>query len=127
MSGTRIFVSLFTMKQSKHLSLGRSFRQVIVQQGGEMDFDILERYEEFFQALRVQFQGRVLTKRILVDKVKGVRERYRLDVIPALLVEESSEQGGKELREIKRFSGKVDQKTVFAFLEETLRQGRSLE
>lgn len=117
MDSQKIEVILFTHKDSQHLSLGRSFLKTM---GKEESRDICEDYECMFEKLRKEFGEQISSKKIYVDKVKGVREKYQLEIIPTLQIanpgaDESRNETPSEIQ--KRFSGNIESEIVFKYIE----------
>jgi len=120
MDNQKIEVILFTHKDSSHLSLGRSFLKTIGKEEGK---DICEDYECMFDTIRETFGEQVSSKKIYVDKVQGVREKYQLDIIPTLQIAnpvtgESRNEDSSEIQ--KRFSGNIDKEIVLKYIEKLI-------
>ena len=117
MDNQKIEVILFTHKESSHLSLGRSFLKTMGKDEGK---DICEDYECMFETIRGEFGELVSSKKIYVDKVQGVREKYQLEIIPTLQIANlvTSESRNEDSCDIqKRFSGNIDKEIVLKYIE----------
>ena len=122
MNENKVKVTLFTHKHPQHLSLGRSFLKTL---GGDREgADICDEYENMFRELRLKFGERVSSRKIFVDKVKGVREKYELDIIPTLVVTEfedtSPEETKRRALSDRRFSGRVSNDEIFTYIEDII-------
>jgi len=130
MEDQKIEVILFTHKEAKHLSLGRSLLKTM---GKEEKVTICQDYEKMLEDIRKRFGRDISTKKIYVDKVQGVREKYNLDIIPTLQVmilcpgthayeegEDKEEDSGKQ----KRFSGNVDPESIFNYIDNLINDNR---
>lgn len=107
----RIEIILFTSKAGQHLSLGRSFMKTMK---GNEEEDICQDYAKLLTAIKRKYGAKVHAKKIYVDKVKGARENYGLDVVPVLQVGPLGQESGDGVR---RFSGKLEIETVYSYID----------
>jgi hypothetical protein len=117
----QIEIILFTSKEGQHLSLGRSFMKSM---NHAEEKDICQDYDSLLVGIKRKYGAKVWAKKIFVDKVKGARESYDLDVVPVLQVgllgrdKNTLEEAGKE--SMRRYSGKLELDTVCEYIETLL-------